>query len=136
MFSDCFVLHRQDTPKLWSTTLYRRDEKAYQRRREEGKRDKNEEDSGSLQVTFLCPQLSNMEGIAVVGYSFKLPGDVQDEASFWDMLASRKNMMTEWPSDRATIDSFTSGSTTSGNKVCFGASNNHGSLRRMFEISP
>ena len=75
-----------------------------------------------------------MEVIAIVGHSFKLPGDVQDEASFWDMLTSRKNMMTEWPSDRATIDSFSGRSSMNVNKVCFNFASDPGHMRNMFEF--
>ncbi|KAI0120848.1 hypothetical protein F4776DRAFT_672631 [Hypoxylon sp. NC0597] len=47
-----------------------------------------------------------MEPIAVVGFSFKLPGDVLDETSFWNMMYTRANQMTEWPDTRITTDSF------------------------------
>ncbi|OTA94157.1 hypothetical protein M434DRAFT_394918 [Hypoxylon sp. CO27-5] len=47
-----------------------------------------------------------MEPIAVVGFSFKLPGDVLDETSFWNMIHTRANHMTAWPDTRITIDSF------------------------------
>ncbi len=38
--------------------------------------------------------------IAVVGLSFKLPQDVNDVSSFWEVLENRKNLMTDWPESR------------------------------------
>jgi acyl transferase domain-containing protein len=47
--------------------------------------------------------------IAVVGFSFKLPQDVDDVSSFWDVLQNRKNLMTRWPESRMNAESFVSG---------------------------
>ncbi|KAH8199964.1 hypothetical protein TruAng_005845 [Truncatella angustata] len=47
-----------------------------------------------------------MEPIAIVGLSFKLPGDVTDEGALWQMLVDRRNAMTEWPANRIAIDAF------------------------------
>lgn len=47
-----------------------------------------------------------MEPIAVIGYSFRLPGGVEDALSFWDMLEHGRNMMREWPKSRTNIDTF------------------------------
>ncbi|KAI0407872.1 polyketide synthase PksD, partial [Xylaria palmicola] len=47
-----------------------------------------------------------MEPVAVVGLSFRLPQGAEDESSLWDVLESRKNVMTTWPESRANIDAF------------------------------
>lgn len=49
------------------------------------------------------------DDIAVVGYSFKLPQGIDDDYSFWEVLQTRKNLSTEWPASRITIDSFLNG---------------------------
>jgi acyl transferase domain-containing protein len=46
------------------------------------------------------------EDIAIVGYSFRLPQDVNDDTAFWEVLQNRKNLMTEWPASRVNADSF------------------------------
>ncbi|KAI5859539.1 polyketide synthase [Durotheca rogersii] len=38
--------------------------------------------------------------IAVVGFSFMLPQDVNDISSFWEVLRTRRNLMTDWPDSR------------------------------------
>ncbi|KAI0119752.1 hypothetical protein F4814DRAFT_458905 [Daldinia grandis] len=47
-----------------------------------------------------------MDDIAIVGYSFKFPQDAKDQSSFLEVLRNRKNLMTEWPKERVTVDSF------------------------------
>ncbi|KAF2969750.1 hypothetical protein GQX73_g3806 [Xylaria multiplex] len=47
-----------------------------------------------------------MEPIAIIGFALKLPQEVEDEFSFWDVLKDRQNLMTEWSESRGTIDSF------------------------------
>lgn len=49
------------------------------------------------------------DDIAIVGFSFKLPQDVDDIDTFWDVLQSRKNLMTRWPESRINAESFVSG---------------------------
>lgn len=56
-----------------------------------------------------------MEDIAIVGYSFKLPQDVNDESMFWDVLQNRRNLMTKWPESRINAASFDS---DKHSKVC------------------
>ncbi|RSL58093.1 hypothetical protein CEP53_006251 [Fusarium sp. AF-6] len=46
------------------------------------------------------------EDIAIVGYSFKLPQDVDDDCSLWDVLSKRRNLMTECPKSRIDSESF------------------------------
>lgn len=48
------------------------------------------------------------EPFAIVGMSFKLPQAV-DESSLWQVLETGKNLMTEWPEDHITLDSFADG---------------------------
>ncbi|KAI1773209.1 fatty acid synthase S-acetyltransferase [Hypoxylon cercidicola] len=50
-----------------------------------------------------------MEPIAIVGLSFKLPQDALDEDSFWQILETRRNLMTDWPENRLTINSYYDG---------------------------
>jgi len=47
-----------------------------------------------------------MEPVAIVGMAFKMPQGVADEESLWEMVASGRNVMTEWPSNRLTVESF------------------------------
>ncbi|KAF5606225.1 polyketide synthase [Fusarium subglutinans] len=47
-----------------------------------------------------------MSDIAIIGYSFKLPQDVEDDDAFWDVLQNRRNLMTGWPESRVKTDSF------------------------------
>ncbi|KAK3934109.1 hypothetical protein QBC46DRAFT_368419 [Diplogelasinospora grovesii] len=49
------------------------------------------------------------DDIAVIGFSFKLPQDVDDVASFWDVLHHRRNLMTRWPESRMNAKSFVAG---------------------------
>ncbi|CAJ2504945.1 Uu.00g123390.m01.CDS01 [Anthostomella pinea] len=46
------------------------------------------------------------EPLAVIWFSFKLPGGVQDESSLWDLLSSGRNVMSDWPSSRLNVDGF------------------------------
>ncbi|KAI1105776.1 hypothetical protein F4804DRAFT_111633 [Jackrogersella minutella] len=48
------------------------------------------------------------DDIAIVGFAFKLPQDVNDVSSFWDVLKDRRNLMTEWPESRMRNGSFES----------------------------
>lgn len=54
-------------------------------------------------------QFSHGNDIAVVGFSFKLPQDVEDVDSFWHVLQNRQNLMTRWPESRINAESFVSG---------------------------
>ncbi|ORY58512.1 fatty acid synthase S-acetyltransferase [Pseudomassariella vexata] len=47
-----------------------------------------------------------MDDIAVVGFSFKLPQDVEDVSSLWETLENRKNLMTNWPESRIKSEAF------------------------------
>ncbi|CAN9081152.1 unnamed protein product [Alternaria alternata] len=47
-----------------------------------------------------------MEPIAIVGLAFKLPQDIEDEASFWHILEQGQSMMTEWPKSRVDVNAF------------------------------
>ncbi|KAI8964593.1 hypothetical protein F5Y11DRAFT_355477 [Daldinia sp. FL1419] len=58
------------------------------------------------------------DDIAVVGFSFKLPQDVNDVSSFWEVLENRRNLMTEWPESRIKNGSFES--SKEGNVRCRG----------------
>lgn len=58
-----------------------------------------------------------MEDIAIVGVSFKMPEDAQDELSFWKILEERKNLMTEWPESRTKLNSFFDPDPTAHNTV-------------------
>jgi acyl transferase domain-containing protein len=45
-----------------------------------------------------------LEPMAIIGFSFRLPGDISDEAAFWEVMQQRKNLMTEWPESRFSPD--------------------------------
>lgn len=47
-----------------------------------------------------------MEPIALIGQAFRLPDGVEDASSFWDMLEHGRNMMREWPENRANLATF------------------------------
>jgi len=57
--------------------------------------------------------------IVIVGVAFKMPGEIVDETSFWDVLEKRKNLMTTWPESRINVDAFhATGRSDNLNKVC------------------
>ncbi|RYO83338.1 hypothetical protein DL766_002690 [Monosporascus sp. MC13-8B] len=58
-----------------------------------------------------------MEPLAIVGFSFKMPGEAVDESSLWGVLENRKNLMTEWPETRASVDSFVDGGSKKQNTL-------------------
>lgn len=58
---------------------------------------------------------SDNNDIAVIGFAFKLPQDVNDVDDFWDVLQNRKNLMTPWPENRMNAESFVLGEKS---KVC------------------
>lgn len=70
-----------------------------------------------------------MEPFAIVGFSFKMPQDAIDESSFWEVLENRKSLMTEWPENRASIESFFDRGSKNLNTVCF-------SLTSSFHVFP
>lgn len=51
-------------------------------------------------------RMSVRDDIAIVGYSFKLPQDVNDDQSFWEILENRRNLRSDWPASRADPASF------------------------------
>jgi hypothetical protein len=46
------------------------------------------------------------DDIAVVGFSFRLPQDLNDDMSFWEALDNRRNLMTSCPKDRMNARSL------------------------------
>ncbi len=50
--------------------------------------------------------MSETEDIAIVGYSFKLPQDIDDDGGLWNVLESRRNLATDWPKSRVNTESF------------------------------
>ncbi|KAI1806524.1 hypothetical protein F4811DRAFT_510318 [Daldinia bambusicola] len=58
------------------------------------------------------------DDIAVVGFSFKLPQDVNDVSSLWEVLENKRNLMTEWPENRIKTGSFEA--SKEGNVRCRG----------------
>ena len=55
------------------------------------------------------------QDIAIVGYSFKLPQGVEDDASLWNVLENRHNLSSTWDESRLNVDSFTN---NRNHKVC------------------
>ncbi|KAH8689590.1 hypothetical protein BGW36DRAFT_330426 [Talaromyces proteolyticus] len=50
--------------------------------------------------------MAQVEDIAIVGYSFKLPQNINDNDSFWEVLQTGRNLRTEWPESRMNVDAF------------------------------
>ncbi|RYP74841.1 hypothetical protein DL771_002762 [Monosporascus sp. 5C6A] len=42
--------------------------------------------------------------IAVVGFAYKLPQDIEGDAAFWEVLEGARNLSTEWPGNRMNPD--------------------------------
>ncbi|KAI0967184.1 hypothetical protein F4678DRAFT_254795 [Xylaria arbuscula] len=47
-----------------------------------------------------------MGDVAVVGFSFKLPGGLDTVSGFWEALESKKSLMTNWPASRINSNAF------------------------------
>jgi acyl transferase domain-containing protein len=54
----------------------------------------------------LIDDLDLVEPIAIIGFSLKFPQDATSPEAFWDMMAAKRDGMTEFPSERINIDSF------------------------------
>lgn len=46
-----------------------------------------------------------IDDIAVVGIAHKLPGDVEDDSSFWKVLEQGTNLSGNWPEGRMNAES-------------------------------
>ncbi|KAK4234008.1 polyketide synthase [Achaetomium macrosporum] len=46
------------------------------------------------------------DDIVIVGYAFRLPQNVDDDFTFWDVLQKRRNLRTDWPASRINADAF------------------------------
>jgi acyl transferase domain-containing protein len=46
------------------------------------------------------------DDIAIVGYAFRLPQNVDDDFTFWDVLQKRHNLRTNWPASRINAEAF------------------------------
>jgi acyl transferase domain-containing protein len=57
--------------------------------------------------------------LAIVGLSFKLPQDAVDEMSFWEVMEKKKNLSTDWPTDRTCLDGFYQDGPKEPNMVCY-----------------
>ncbi|KAI0169915.1 hypothetical protein GGR52DRAFT_592520 [Hypoxylon sp. FL1284] len=55
--------------------------------------------------------------IAIVGLSFKGPQEAEDEGGLWNILESGRNVMTEWPKDRANLAPFYDAEQTNSNRI-------------------
>lgn len=44
------------------------------------------------------------DDIAIVGIAYKLPQDVEDDTSLWDVLEGAKNLSGRWPEERMNAD--------------------------------
>jgi acyl transferase domain-containing protein len=60
-----------------------------------------------------------MEPIAITGFSFRLPQGAEDEDTFWDLLREGRNVVTEWPESRGTVDTLLNKDRSIKNTVCF-----------------
>lgn len=50
--------------------------------------------------------LKKGEDIAVIGFSFKGPGDATSPSAFWELLLAGKSSTTDIPPERFNIDKF------------------------------
>jgi acyl transferase domain-containing protein len=57
------------------------------------------------------------DDVAIVGISFKLPQEAESEPELWKVLQNRKNLMTEWPESRLSLDSFYESGTSHPGRV-------------------
>lgn len=62
--------------------------------------------------------MNNMEPVAVIGFSFKMAQEAVDEDGLWEVLQNRRNLMTEWPENRITLDAFYDGGSRKNGTVC------------------
>lgn len=44
--------------------------------------------------------------VAIIGMAFRLPGDLGDEASLWDALCQKRDLITRVPEDRWAVDTL------------------------------
>jgi hypothetical protein len=62
--------------------------------------------------------LHHPEPFAIVGISFKGPQEAIGETGLWEVLETRKNLMTEWPEDRTNVDCLHDRGPKKPNTVC------------------
>ncbi|WP_156802360.1 type I polyketide synthase [Leeia oryzae] len=55
----------------------------------------------SMETSVVPPSSS---AIAIVGYAYRFPGDLADDAAFWDALKQKRDLITQVPSDRWAVD--------------------------------
>lgn len=48
----------------------------------------------------------NKATFAIIGLSFRLPLDICQESTFWQVLEHKANLSSEWPKSRLEVDSF------------------------------
>ncbi|KAI0429432.1 hypothetical protein F5Y09DRAFT_342635 [Xylaria sp. FL1042] len=58
-----------------------------------------------------------MGDVAVVGFSFKLPGGLDTVSSFWRALECGKNLLTDWPASRINGNAFHTAELEQRNKL-------------------
>ncbi|KAJ5102441.1 Acyl transferase/acyl hydrolase/lysophospholipase [Penicillium alfredii] len=56
--------------------------------------------------------MSGANGIAIIGYSYRLPQEVDNDTSLWEALDSQRNLRAEWPESRINAGSFVKDSPT------------------------
>jgi hypothetical protein len=52
--------------------------------------------------------VSQSDDIAIVGYAFRLPQNVDDDSALWEVLQKRRNLRTDCPESRINADAFVS----------------------------
>jgi acyl transferase domain-containing protein len=50
-----------------------------------------------------CSTRSNSP-VAIVGYAFRFPGDLADDAQFWEALKQKRDLVTQVPADRWAVN--------------------------------
>ncbi|KAE8150558.1 hypothetical protein BDV25DRAFT_172048 [Aspergillus avenaceus] len=49
---------------------------------------------------------NSAQPLAIVGLSLKLSQNAVDETSFWEVMEKKKDLLTDWPRNRARLDGF------------------------------
>lgn len=70
----------------------------------------NGDSNGTIQDSMKAPEKScssrALPPIAIVGMGMRLPGDINDENAFWEMLINKRSGRGVVPADRYNVDAF------------------------------
>ena len=60
--------------------------------------------SGGFSMSDMLPSKDGREPIAIIGMGCRFPGDANDAASFWKLISTGVDAITEIPEDRWSIE--------------------------------